>query len=363
MFKNKTALFILTLFVIVAVFATSQVIAFRSIESATKSDEAARGEIDRLEMTIETLESALEDSNKEIKDNEEQIKNNEEQIKKYQDILNAWKNSTNNVNEAVSRILSAYDEVLGKECLFSAENLDGVEDKMMDAVYGAIRSTTPLDIAKKFEGEISELVKLRFDKIVESKIEKIEKNGINYPEDESAAKELKEYCEDLFKNEDVLAQFKEIGLDAKLEEVFAALENAKKDYEYRSALIDAIREQIDFLYAADPDVTHEEITNLDEKVDELLSLSQPIESLNTQTTNYVELLALVRLLPYKNEAFSEVKSLYDTYYAKANGNRELIIALVDIKDAYLNAIEKSMTVEEIDALVEETRTKFISCFN
>jgi hypothetical protein len=95
----------------------------------------------------------------------------------------------------------------------------------------------------------------------------------------------------------------------------------------------------------------------------LLSLSQPIESLNTQTTNYVELLALVRLLPYKNEAFSEVKSLYDTYYAKANGNRELIIALVDIKDAYLNAIEKSMTVEEIDALVEETRTKFISCFN
>jgi hypothetical protein len=151
------------------------------------------------------------------------------------------------VNEAVSCILSAYDEVLGKECLFSAENLDGVEDKMMDAVYGAIRSTTPLDIAKKFEGEIAELVKLRFDKIVESKIEKIEKNGINYPEDESAAKELKEYCEDLFKNEDVLAQFKEIGLDAKLEEVFAALENAKKDYEYRSALIDAIREQIDFL--------------------------------------------------------------------------------------------------------------------
>lgn len=355
MFKNKITLIIFALIVIVAAFTTSQVLAFKSIESANQENASAKNEIQMLDETIKKLNNALLNAHGEIQ-------TNKEQIEKYQEILNAWKNATKDVNEAVSRILSAYDEVSGKECLYPEKSLVGIEDKMMDAVYGAIRSTTPLELAKSFEKEISQLVKSRFDKVLESKIEKIEKNGIEYPDDEAAATDLAKYFGDLNKNPQIAEKFAEMGLTTKVGEVFLSFENAKNDYNYRTALIKSIRESIDRLNKADPKVTHDEIAQLNTLIDELLATSESLESLNTSNKNYVNLLALVRLLPRKNEAFAEIKSTYDTYYTQANGNRDLIISLVEIKDAALNDIESAKSLEEIENHLQKAKEKFAKCF-
>jgi hypothetical protein len=91
-------------------------------------------------------------------------------------------------------------------------------------------------------------------------------------------------------------------------------------------------------------------------------LEVKIDVLNTEKTNYVALLKEARLLPHKNDAFNKIKELYDTYYAMAEGERVLLIALVDIKDASLNSIEKAQSVDEIKTLTQDTINAFAKCF-
>ena len=90
-------------------------------------------------------------------------------LKKYQDILSAWTKATPNVNEAVNRIVVAYEDIAKNSHLFPAEKLEGLEDAMMDAVYGAIRFTDPLSIAKEFENKTGKLNEIRYDNIINDK--------------------------------------------------------------------------------------------------------------------------------------------------------------------------------------------------
>ncbi len=147
-----------------------------------------------------------------------------------------------------------------------------------------------------------------------------------------------------------------------VEELHKVLEESLEKYNYLVSLVDSIRKEIDRLHTADPDVTRDEIKALDSRVDELLSQGQALSSLNTDKKDYVTLLRDARLLPDKNEAFAKIKALYDTYYAKANGDRATIIDLVEIKDASLNDVERATTVEKIQKYVVNAEKSFENCF-
>ena len=109
-------------------------------------------------------------------------------------------------------------------------------------------------------------------------------------------------------------------------------------------------------------VTYEEVSTLGAMVDELLSFEVTVDVLDTEKTDYVSLLEEAMLLPYKNDAFRAIKAMYDDCCVKANGNRNLLIALVDIKDAALNTIELAKSTQEIEELVESAKKAFSNCF-
>ena len=147
-----------------------------------------------------------------------------------------------------------------------------------------------------------------------------------------------------------------------VEALFDTLQRAIYSYNYRVELIDYIRTEIDRIHSADPDVSHEDIAKLNLKVEELLAIETSINVINEGKTNYVALLEEARLLPYKNESFVVIKTTYDTYYEQANNDRTLILALVEIKDNSLKAIENAKSTDEIKELVEKAKSDFQNCF-
>ena len=147
-----------------------------------------------------------------------------------------------------------------------------------------------------------------------------------------------------------------------VEAIFETLQKASASYNYLVELIDAIRNEIDRIHTADPDVTRGDIEKLNETVEELLALEVSLDVINDGKINYVSRLNEARLLPYKNEAFAAVKSEYDACYARANNDRALILKLVEIKDMTLNEIEKAKSADEITDLVEKAKSDFANCF-
>ncbi len=415
MFKSKTnfVVFVVVLAVCGLIFAS--VMAFLSIKDAKGETALAQDKIAELKASIGGLEASLEKTNKDVSENEERIN-------KYQEIFTAWSNATPKVKDAVDKIMASYGLVAENAHLFTREKLQEIEDEMMNQIYSAIRSTDPLSFAKDFEKTVNEAQKSRFDNILKAKIEKIKQNGVTFPEDTKGTLEAREYYNSFLNNQDVLNSFAKERLDLELLDIEATLDSDEENdlaesFENEVAsiktpvlpttslegahmawqtLLDAfekddllkdstikarellvfytkrvnqlveltnvIRQEIDRLHSADPNVTHEEISALDKNVEALLLLEVKIDVLNTEKTNYVALLKEARLLPHKNDAFNKIKSLYDTYYAMAQGERELLIALVDIKDASLNSIEKAQSVDEIKTLTQDTMDAFAKCF-
>ena len=412
--KFKVLIFIVVIFVIA--LSVTSFIAMKSIEDAKKENEDARHKIEDLNNSVNSLEAALKDTDKALGDHEDKIK-------KYQDIFSAWSKATPSVNEAVQRIVFAYEEIVEHAHLFPEDKIAGFEDVMMDAVYGAIRSTDPMSVAKEFENMAEKLKETRFDLIFKDKIEKIKQNGVTFPEDSTSVAELRDYYNSFTDNKAVTDSFAAEGLDKELASLEAMLDADEENDLARAfenevaaiktpilpttsltkaneawgalvgvletddklaestqkarALLDsytarknqlvdlteAIRKEIDRLHTADPEVTHEEIAALNAMVDELLSLEVTIEVLNTDKTDYVVLLNEARLLPHKNDAFKEVKASYDLHYAMANNDRDILIALVEIKDATFNAIEIAESVDEIKSLVQNAKDGFAKCLN
>lgn len=555
MFTNKTNLIVFAVIIAVVALVCTSVVAFISIEDAKKENEAAKLKIEELNGSIDALKSELEKTHSEAK-------THKEQLEKYQQIFDAWTKSTPEVNEAVNRITDTYSRVLESAHLFPQSRLEGLEDEVMDAIYGAIRSTNPGVAASNFEKVISKLEKARYDNVIKEMIQKIKENGVTFPEDEEAVAELEDYFDKFTNNAEVINSFKAQGIDSEIKalkdsldsdeendlvkafedavaeikapitlntslekanvawnklyaalesddtlkestvkarelldeytarkaqlenakktadvinsdtfalkiapdlatknaiadlearinawisefnidnanmylvndlapvkkayeneltklralygafkkavesigkvnvnskasidnafsafknikdfkdtdtllflespytvsELYAALEKAYNDFNYLVSLINAIRAEIDRIHTADPNVTYEDVNGLDAMTDELLSLGATADVLNTEKTDYVTLLKEARLLPYKNDAFKEIKSAYDAHYAEANDNRDIILALVAIKDAALNDVEKANTTEEINAVVGKAKADFVKCF-
>ncbi len=555
MITNKIKLIFFIVALAIIALGVSSFLTLKSIEDAKKENDAAQLKIEELNNSLNSLQSALDSTN-------DEISNHEERIKKYQEIISAWSKATPNVNEAVKKITSAYEDVAKHSHLFPKDKIKGIEDDMMNAVYSVIRSTDPIALAKSFENVINKLNESRYDNIIKSEITEIKKDGVTFPEDTKAIQELRAYYNSFGENTAVIESFKAMGLDkelasieaqldadeesdlskvfesevaqikapitlqtsldkansawnalySKLEEsdklaestakaraqldeytvrinqlavakeiadainskisalkvnadvetqnsidsleaeisawiekfqideantslvndlspakkayekavsslrelyeaykravegigkvnvgskdaidtafstyeaikgykdtnvllslenentveaLFDTLQRALNSYNYRVALIDSIRAEIDRIHTADPEVSHEDIANLNLKVEELLKLEESVNVINTEKTDYVALLEEARLLPYKNEAFALVKSAYDTYYAQANNDRALILALVEIKDNSLKAIENAKSVDEINALTEKAKSDFQNCF-
>ena len=415
MFTNKTNWIVLVVALTVVALICSSVIAFKSIEEAKNENEAANTKIEELNDALDVLYEALESTKYEVLNHEERIKN-------YQEIVAAWSKATPDVSEAMKRITSSYEDVIIHVHLFDKTKLVGLEDEMMSAILCAIRSNDPLSFATSFEKKINDLNKTRFDNVFTSKVASVNKNGVTFPEDEQGIKELRAYYDSFIENYAVIEAFVGFGFDTTLAN-FEALLDADEESDLSNAfekavvdintpilpttslakandawsalcfalededvltesvvkarelldfytarvnvlnnLTDRIRSEIDRIHTADPNVTYEEVTTLGAMVDELLSFEVTLDVLNTEKTDYVALLEEARLLPYKNDAFDEIKSVYDACYVRANGNRDILISLVDIKDAALNAIELAKSTQEIEGLVESVKKAFSNCF-
>ena len=147
-----------------------------------------------------------------------------------------------------------------------------------------------------------------------------------------------------------------------IESLFETLQHALERYNRLIFLVDSIRLEIGRMHESDPCVTHDDIAQLNALVDELLAFEVSINVLDTEKVDYVIMLEKARLMPHKNEAFSEIKDTYDAYYLVANNDRTIIISLVEIKDLTLNAIEEANSVEEIREIVEKAKEAFKICF-
>ena len=414
MLTNKFKFLVFIVVIAVIALGVTSFLAMKSIEDAKAENEAAKLQIEELNNSLKTLQSALKDTDNELADHEDRIK-------KYQDILSAWTKATPNVNEAVNRIVVAYEDIAKNSHLFPAEKLEGLEDAMMDAVYGAIRSTDPLSIAKEFENKTGKLNEIRYDNIINDKIEKIKQNGVTFPEDKTATTELVAYYNGFLDDKAVMDSFKSQEIDKEIANLVAQLDSdEEKDlasvfekevaaiktpilpttsltkandawnalasalepddkltestqkalvlletYTVRKNqlidLVNAIRKEIDRIHTADPNVTHDEIKALDTQVDKLLSLDVTIEVLNTDSKNYVTLLKEARLLPFKNDAFAQIRASYDAYCLKAKNDRSILIKLVAVKDEALNSVEKATSTNEINRIIENTKEAFEKC--
>ena len=555
MITNKIKLIFFIVALAIVALGVSSFLALKSIEDAKIENENAKFKIEELNNSLNALQSALENTNDEISDHEERIK-------KYQEIISAWSKATPDVNNAVKKIMSAYEDVAKNSRLFPKDKIKGLEDNMMNAVYSVIRSTDPQSLADNFVKTITQLNESRYDNIIKSKITQIKKDGVTFPEDTKAINELRAYYNSFLENSAVIESFKVMGLDKEIasleaqldadeendlakafektvseiktpitlatvldtantawktlynalekddklaentakaralldtytvrinqlklakekanainskisalkiyadiatknmissleaeisawikefqiddanmslvndltplkkayekaiadlrtlyeaykravegigkvnvgskplidaalnayeaikefkdtnallslekentvEALFDTLQRALYSYNYRVELIDSIRTEIDRIHSADPDVSHEDIAKLNLKVEELLAIETSINVINEGKTNYVALLEEARLLPYKNEAFVVVKTTYDTYYEQANNDRTLILALVEIKDNSLKAIENAKSTDEIKELIEKAKSDFQNCF-
>ena len=555
MITNKIKLVFFIVAIAIVALGVSSFLALKSIEDAKKENETAQLKIEELNNSLNALQSALENTNDEISDHEERIK-------KYQEIISAWSKATPDVNNAVKKIMSAYEDVAKNSHLFPKDKIKGFEDNMMNAVYSVIRSTDPQGLADNFVKTITQLNESRYDNIIKSKITQIKKDGVTFPEDTKVINELRTYYNSFLENSAVIESFKVMGLDKEIasleaqldadeendlakafektvseiktpitlattldaantawkafydalekddklaentakaralldtytvrinqltvakekanainskisslkiyadiatknmissleaevsawikefqiddanmslindiapvkkayekavadlrtlyeaykravegvgkvnansksaldvafsaysaikdykdtnallslekentvEALFDTLQRALDSYNYLVALIDSVRTEIDRIHSADPDVSHDDITSLNLLVEELLTLETSINVINEGTTNYVALLEEARLLPYKNEAFAVIKTTCDTYYEQANNDRALILALVEIKDNSLKAIENAKSIDEINELTEKAKSDFQNCF-
>jgi tetratricopeptide (TPR) repeat protein len=273
---------------------------------------------------------------------------------RYEELLIA-KEEADVINEMISKLVISPD-------LTTKDSIEFIETKISDWMQkfnieaenaNMVNDLTPSKTA--YERAISELAALyeAYKNAVES-IGKV--NQASKPDIDNALKSYESIKD--YKDADVILSLESPHTVAELYEL---IEESLEHYNRIVDKITSIRNEIDRLHDVDPDVTHEEISALDVSVSELLALEIALDALNTDEKDYVELLGGARLLPYKNDAFREIKSTYDNCYEMANNDRDVILELVSIKDSSLNDVERAMSVEEINKIVEKAVNDFNAC--
>ena len=273
---------------------------------------------------------------------------------RYEELLIA-KEEADVINEMISKLVISPD-------LTTRDSIEFIETKISDWMQkfnieaenaNMVNDLTPSKTA--YERVISELAALY--EAYKNAVEKIGKvTQCSKPDIDNALKSYESIKD--YKDADVILSLESPHTVAELYEL---IEESLEHYDRIVDKITSIRNEIDRLHDVDPDVTHEEISALDVSVSELLALEIALDALNTDEKDYVELLGGARILPYKNDAFREIKSTYDNCYEMANNDRDVILELVSIKDSSLNDVERATSVEEINKIVEKAVNDFNAC--
>ncbi|MGM9632409.1 MAG: hypothetical protein ACI3XL_04885 [Eubacteriales bacterium] len=132
-------------------------------------------------------------------------------------------------------------------------------------------------------------------------------------------------------------------------ELYGKLCAAQAEYDAIVALISSIRAEIDRLYDADPNVTHEEVAALNALVEQLVA-DFDITVINTETVDYVARLAVVRLIPSKNDALANIHAIYNEYYAANEaGSRDVLVRLANSYAAQKAHVNSLTSLDEIES--------------
>ena len=222
MLTNKTKLIGLVAIIALIGLICSSVIAFVSIDNAKKENEVAREKLAELGGAINSLEETLKETN-------EDISEHENLINKYQEIFNAWSKATPEVKGAIDEIMATYGDATENAHLFPTEVLDELEDEMMNAIYGAIRSTDPAAVAKDFEDFVLKASESRYDVVLRGMLNKIKENGVTFPEDVEGVKSVRAYFDGFSSNPAVIKSFAEQNLDKELAEIEALLDSDEEN--------------------------------------------------------------------------------------------------------------------------------------
>lgn len=222
MFTNKTKLIGFVAIIALIGLICSSVIAFISIENAKKENAAAQVKIAELGGAINSLEDTLEKTNADVIEHENLIN-------KYQEIFTAWSNATPEVKNAIDDITAAYGDAMKNAHLFPTELLDELEDEMMNAIYGAIRSTDPVSVTKDFEKFVSKTSESRYDLVLNGMLNKVKENGVTFPEDVEGVKNARAYFNGFLNDADIMNSFKEQELDKMLADIEALLDTDEEN--------------------------------------------------------------------------------------------------------------------------------------
>ncbi len=130
-------------------------------------------------------------------------------------------------------------------------------------------------------------------------------------------------------------------------ELKAVLDSKQATYDEIIDLIAKIRAEIDRLYAADPNVTHDEIKALDEMI---ITLTHTYgQDLAVIGEDYIARYNVVVLIPHKNDAMEKVHVIYMELYNAANGDREVLVKLGNSYAAQREAINALTEIADIQA--------------
>ena len=238
MLKNKNKLMILVAAVVILALSVCIVFQFSAIKEVKSSNIDSQNMIDKLNEHVDSLNSALADATNDAKKNkeeltkyeqelkkyEQEIKKHQNELDKYQNVLSAWNNASLKVREAIEKITGTYSAVMENSHLYPESALEGLDAKMMDAVYCAIRSTTPDALANDFVKDVEALYPLRFDVVLAEKIESVKLGGVLFPEDVDGYEDALAYYNSFANNPAVLNSFAEKNLDKELTSIFDLLD-------------------------------------------------------------------------------------------------------------------------------------------
>ena len=253
MLKNKNTLIVFISAVVVLILGFSVVFQFSAIKEVKTANGDAQDEINKLNEHLNTLNSALKDTlndvekqkqeleknKQELAQNEKEIEKQKQELKKYQEILNAWNSASLQVRESVEKITSAYYDVMRNSHLYPKGVLGDLENKMMDAVYCAIRSTTPRECADDFVKGLDELNPKRFDVALKGKIESVKADGVLFPEDVKGFEDALAYYNSFINDPAVMRSFAEEGFDKELVKIFEMLD-ADEEKDLSKEFVDAV---------------------------------------------------------------------------------------------------------------------------
>ena len=370
MLKNKNRLMILAAAVVILALGVCVALQFSAIKEVKSSNINSQNMIDKLNEQVDSLNSALADATNDAKKNQEELEKYEQELKKYeqeikkhqneldkyQNVLSAWSNASSRVREAIETITNSYGAIAENSHLYPETALKGLDTKMMDAVYCAIRSTTPDTVANDFAKDLEKLYSLRFDFVLAEKIDSVKLDGVLFPEDVDGYEDALAYYNSFANNPAVLNSFAEKNLDKELASIFQMLD---ADEENDLALV-----FIGEVYAVDLPLTLQtSLKNAMYAWDNLQNALEVDDTLNEETVKARALLD--SYITHIEKLACPPHNCADCIRAKLN---ELFSAADEMTKQFLDEVAReieawleNLNIEEANRCLEEVITDLCPC--